>query len=140
MITTTNKLRVRYAETDQMGVVYHANYAIYFEVGRTEMFRQIGLPYAKMEENGIMLPLIDLHCNYKQSAKYDDELTIVTTLEEMPNVKIKFNYKIYNEEGTLLCDGYTTLVFIDTKRNRPTKMPDYIRELIEPHFKFKKES
>ena len=95
MITTTNKLRVRYAETDQMGVVYHANYAIYFEVGRTEMFRQIGLPYAKMEENGIMLPLIDLHCNYKQSAKYDDELTIVTTLEEMPNVKIKFNYKSF---------------------------------------------
>jgi acyl-CoA thioester hydrolase len=98
------------------------------------MFREIGLPYAKMEENGIMLPLIDLHCNYKQSAKYDDELTIVTTLDEMPNIKIRFNYKIYNSENTLLCDGYTTLVFIDTQRNRPTRMPDYIKELIEPYF------
>lgn len=134
MIETKMQIRVRYAETDKMGVVYHANYAIYYEAARTEMFREIGLPYAKMEENGIMLPLVDLHCNYHKSACYDDLLTIVTTLEEMPNVKIKFNYKIYNEAGTLLNSGYTTLVFIDTQRNRPTKMPDYIRDVIEPYF------
>ena len=90
MIKTETKIRVRYADTDKMGVVYHANYAVYYEVARTEMFREIGLPYAKMEESGVMLPLVDLHCNYRKSAQYDDLLTVVTTVEEMPNVKIRF--------------------------------------------------
>lgn len=125
---------MRYADTDKMGVVYHANYAVYYEVARTEMFREIGLPYAKMEENGVMLPLVDLHCNYRKSAQYDDLLTVVTTVEEMPNVKIRFNYSIYNEQGELLNDGYTTLVFMDIERKRPTRMPDEIRAVVAKFF------
>lgn len=135
MLQTKTEIRVRYADTDKMGVVYHSNYAVYFEVGRTEMFRSIGLPYDEMEKNNVMLPLVDLHINYKRPAKYDDLVTVTTTLREMPGVKIRFDYEIHNEQGELLVDGYATLVFIDTTRNRPTRMPDNIREVIEPYFK-----
>ncbi|MBP5366229.1 MAG: acyl-CoA thioesterase [Bacteroidales bacterium] len=134
MLKTKTSLRVRYSETDKMGVVYHANYAQYFEVARTEMFREIGLAYSDMEANGIMLPLVDLYCRYHKPAYYDDNLTIEVTVEEMPSVKIKFNYKIYNEKGDLLTDGYTTLVFIDMKTNRPTRMPEYIKQVVEKYF------
>lgn len=134
MLKTKTTLRVRYSETDKMGVVYHANYAQYFEVARTEMFREIGLAYSDMEANGIMLPLVDLYCHYHKPAYYDDNLTIEVTVEEMPSVKIKFNYKIYNEKGDLLTDGYTTLVFIDMKTNRPTRMPEYIKQVVEKYF------
>lgn len=127
MIETKSTLRVRYAETDKMGVVYHANYAIYFEMARTEMFRQIGLPYTQMEADGIMLPLVDLHINYKRPAHYDDLLTVVTQLREMPGVRIRFDYSIFNQEDQLLVDGYTTLAFIDTMRNRPTRIPENVR-------------
>lgn len=134
MLKTKTSLRVRYSETDKMGVVYHANYAQYFEVARTEMFREIGLAYSDMEANGIMLPLVDLYCRYHKPAYYDDNLKIEVTVEEMPSVKIKFNYKIYNEKGDLLTDGYTTLVFIDMKTNRPTRMPEYIKQVVEKYF------
>lgn len=134
MIETKSTLRVRYAETDKMGVVYHANYAIYFEMARTEMFREIGLPYSQMESEGIMLPLIDLHINYKKPAHYDDLLTVVTQVNQMPNVKIKFDYAIYNEQNELLVDGYTTLVFIDMHRNKPTRMPEYVKCELEKYF------
>ena len=134
MIKTKTQLRVRYAETDKMAVVYHANYAQYFEVARTEMFRELGLTYATMEANGIMLPLVDLYCRYHRPAHYDELLTIEVTVEEMPAVKIKFNYKIYNEQNELLTDGYTTLVFIDMKTNRPTRMPENIKQVVEKYF------
>ena len=134
MIKTKTQLRVRYAETDKMAVVYHANYAQYFEVARTEMFRELGLTYATMEANGIMLPLVDLYCRYHRPAHYDELLTIEVTVEEMPAVKIKFNYKIYNEQNELLTDGYTTLVFIDMKTNRPTRMPENIKQGVEKYF------
>lgn len=134
MLTSTTQIRVRYADTDKMGVVYHSNYAIFFEVGRTEMFREIGLPYDEIEKNNIMLPLVDLHINYKRPAHYDELLTVTTKLCELPNVKIKFEYEIHNEKGELLVDGYTTLVFIDTTRNRPTRMPDSIKSILEKYF------
>lgn len=134
MLTSTTQIRVRYADTDKMGVVYHSNYAIFFEVGRTEMFREIGLPYDEMEKNNIMLPLVDLHINYKRPAHYDELLTVTTKLCELPNVKIKFEYEIHNKKGELLVDGYTTLVFIDTTRNRPTRMPDSIKSILEKYF------
>ncbi len=134
MIESKTQIRVRYADTDKMGVVYHSNYAIYFEVGRTEMFREIGLPYDEMEANNIMLPLVDLHINYKRPAHYDDLVTVTTTLKEMPNVKIRFDYEIHNEKGELLVDGYATLVFIDSLRNRPTRIPDGIKNVIEKYF------
>lgn len=134
MIQTKTQIRVRYAETDKMGVVYHANYAQYFEVARTEMFREIGLSYAAMESNGIMLPLVDLYCKYHKPAHYDDLLTILVSIEDMPNVKIKFKYKIFNEDNTLLTEGYTTLAFIDMKTNRPIRMPEYIAQVVKKYF------
>ncbi|MCQ2203781.1 MAG: acyl-CoA thioesterase [Bacteroidales bacterium] len=134
MIETKTDIRVRYADTDKMGVVYHSNYAVYFEVGRTEMFREIGMTYDEMEKNNVMLPLVDLHINYKRPARYDDLITVTTTVKELPGVKIRFDYQIHNEEGELLVDGYTTLAFIDMTRNRPMKMPDAIKAKVAPYF------
>ncbi|WP_278286570.1 acyl-CoA thioesterase [Zhouia spongiae] len=124
-------IRVRYAETDQMGVVYHGNYAQYLELGRVEWLRNLGVSYKSMEENGIMLPVISLELKYKKSAKYDDLLTIKTRLKKRPAVKIEFDYEIWNGQEELLVQGYTALAFIDMKTNRPTRCPDYILEKLE---------
>lgn len=134
MLETKTQIRVRYADTDKMGVVYHSNYAVYFEVGRTEMFREIGLPYDEMEKNNVMLPLVDLHINFKRPALYDDLVTVTTRIKELPGVKVHFDYEIHNDRGELLVDGYTTLVFIDMTRNRPIKMPDAIRDVLIRYF------
>ena len=120
--------RVRYAETDQMGVVYHGNYAQFLEMGRVEWLRALGISYRSMEENGIMLPVISLQMEYKKSAYYDDLLTVETGLVKTPAVKIEFNYKIHNENRELLVKANTVLAFMDMKTQRPTKCPDYILE------------
>ncbi|AWX46391.1 Putative acyl-CoA thioesterase YneP [Flagellimonas maritima] len=122
--------RVRYGETDQMGIVYHGNYAQYLEMGRVEWLRALGVTYKSMEENGIMLPVISLHIDYKKSALYDDLITVETTLKKQPLVKIEFDYKIYNETKELLAEANTVLAFMDKHTNRPLKCPDYIFEKI----------
>ncbi len=134
MIETKTEVRVRYADTDQMGVVYHGNYAMFYEVGRTEMFREIGLAYAKMEEVGVRLPVVELNCKFHKSAFYDEVLTIVTRLEKMPDVRIRFDYEVLNEKGEKLSTGYSVLVFMDIARQRPIRMPDYVRSVLEPYF------
>ena len=96
------KIRVRYAETDQMGVVYHANFAEYFEVGRVEWLREFGMSYKSMEESGVMLPVVNLNINYKKPAKYDELLTIKTTVNESPTFKIIFDYEVYNENDHII--------------------------------------
>lgn len=123
--------RVRYGETDQMGVVYHGNYAQYLEMGRVEWLRALGVTYRSMEENGIMLPVISLQIDYKKSARYDDLITVETTLKKPPLVRIEFDYKIYNETRKLLAEANTVLAFMDMRTNRPTKCPDYILEKLE---------
>ncbi|WP_179345311.1 acyl-CoA thioesterase [Winogradskyella ursingii] len=125
------KLRVRYGETDQMGVVYHANYAQYFEVGRTEWLREFGLTYRRMEADGIMLPVISLSINYKNSARYDDVLKVKTTLKKMPTASIEFNYELTNEKDDLLATGNTILAFIDVEKNRPTRCPKYLLDKLQ---------
>ncbi|PKP12359.1 MAG: thioesterase [Bacteroidetes bacterium HGW-Bacteroidetes-3] len=122
------QFRVRYGETDQMGFVYYGNYAQYFEIGRTEWLRKLGITYKKMEENGVMLPVMNLNINYLKPAKYDDLLTLKTTLIKMPSAKIEFSYEIFNEENELLTTANTTLVFVNMKTNKPTKAPEYILE------------
>ena len=122
------KIRVRYAETDQMGVVYHGNYAQYFEMGRVEWLRNLGVSYKSMEEAGIMLPVVSLTMNYKKPARYDDLLTIKTILKKQDGVKIEFDYEIYNEKQELLTTGYSMLVFVDMKSGRPTSPPQYVKE------------
>jgi acyl-CoA thioester hydrolase len=126
MLSSTIQFRVRYAETDQMSYVYHGNYAQYLEMGRIEWLRNIGISYKKMEESGIMLPVFNLNINYLKPAKYDDLLTLKTTLVKTPSVKINFNYEIYNEQNELLTTATTTLVFINMETNRPTRPPKYL--------------
>ncbi|SDE67808.1 acyl-CoA thioester hydrolase [Pricia antarctica] len=123
--------RVRYAETDQMGVVYHGNYAQYLEMGRIEWLRRFGISYKSMEESGIMLPVVSLHINFKKSALYDDLITVETQLKRTPLVKIEFNYKIYNEKQELLAEANTVLAFLDKHTKRPVKCPDYVLDKIK---------
>ncbi len=120
------QFRVRYGETDQMGFVYYGNYAQYFEMGRTEWLRKLGITYKKMEEDGIMLPVMNLNINYLKPAKYDDLLTLKTILPKLPSAKIEFSYEVYNEEGELLTTAKTTLVFVNMKTNKPTRAPEYV--------------
>lgn len=124
----STSFRVRYGETDQMGVVYHGNYAHFFEIGRTEWLRSLGVTYKYMEKSGIMLPVISLNCNFKKSALYDDMLTVTTFIKKEPLVKIEFDYEISNQNNELICTGNTILAFINMKTNRPTKCPNYILE------------
>ena len=120
------EVRVRYAETDQMGMVYHGNYAQYFEMGRVEWLRNTGISYKSMEESGIMLPVVSLSMNYKKPARYDDVLTVKTFLKSQTSVKIEFDYEIYNQNNELLTTGNSVLVFVDIKSGRPTLPPDYV--------------
>lgn len=124
----TANIRVRYGETDQMGVVYHGNCATYFEVARTEWLRNLGVTYKGLEDNGIILPVISLSFNFLKSAKYDDTLSISVFLKKSPLVKIEFDYEIYNHNNEKISTGNSVLAFIDMKTNKPIKCPDYILE------------
>ena len=126
MKTSNSFIKVRYAETDQMGVVYHGNYAQYLELARIEWLNDLGISYKNMEKEGIMLPVYNLDVTYKKSAVFDDLLRIETTLRKTPTVKIIFDYKIFNKEEELLTIASTELVFIDMKTKRPTRCPSYI--------------
>ncbi len=122
---------MRYAETDQMGVVYHSNYAVFLEMGRVEWLRSYGISYKNMEENGIMLPVISLRLNFRKPAVYDDLLTVVTILVKPPTSKIEFDYEIYNQKGDLLVTANTVLGFLNTATRRPLRCPDYLLEKLK---------
>jgi len=124
----STNIRVRYGETDQMGVVYHGNYASYFEIARTEWLRNLGVTYKELENKGIMLPVISLFFNFIKSAKYDDVLTIIVILKKNPLVKIEFDYEIYNQKKEKISTGNSVLAFMDMKTNKPLRCPDYILE------------
>lgn len=134
-IMDINKIsfRVRYGETDQMGVVYHGNYAQYLEMGRVEWLRGLGISYKALEESGIILPVISLNINFKKSALYDDLITVVTNLKKVPAVKIEFEYMIFNEKNELLVDGHTVLAFIDVKKNKPIRCPEDLLKKISDY-------
>jgi len=125
------QIRVRYSETDQMRVVYHGNYAQYFEIGRVEWLRNKGISYKWMEENGIMLPVVSLNINYKKPARYDELLTLKTVLLNKTSVKIEFGYELFNESKELLTTANSILVFVDMKTGRPIAPPQYILEILE---------
>lgn len=125
--------RVRYGETDQMGVVYHGNYAQYMEIGRVEWLRKMGISYRSMEENGIMLPVISLLVNYKKPAVYDDLITVKTILKKMPTVKIEFDFEIYNEAREILAEATVVLAFMDMERKKPVRCPQYLIDTITKH-------
>lgn len=126
-----SNVKVRYAETDQMGVVYHGNYAQYLEIARIDWLQSLGISYKSMEEKGVMLPVYELRLQFKKSAKFDDVLRIETTLLEKPAVRIKFLYKIFNQNEELLTEAETTLIFMNIEQNRPIKCPQYVLNKIE---------
>jgi acyl-CoA thioester hydrolase len=124
------EVRVRYGETDQMGVVYHGSYVPYFEIGRVEWLRNKGVSYKDMEQNGIALPIVSMHLNYKKPAKYDDVLTIHTKLKSYSGVKIEFDCEIRNENEELLTTAHFILVFVDVNSGKPISPPQYILDVI----------
>jgi acyl-CoA thioester hydrolase len=128
MIETETTLRVRYGETDQMGFVYYGVYAQYYEVGRVECMRSLGFSYKEMEESGVLMPVINLTVNYKKPALYDDEVRIVTTVKEIPGLRITFDYECYNQKNVLLNTGSVTLVFIDKQKNKPMQPPQWFMD------------
>jgi acyl-CoA thioester hydrolase len=130
MFETNLRLRVRYCETDQMGVVHHGNYAKYFEMGRIEWLRNFGLSYKKMEEDGISLPVVNLNTNFHKPCFYDDELELKTSLEGLPTAKIQFNYKLFRGD-ILISSGSTILVFVDTVKNKPMRAPEFLYKILE---------
>lgn len=135
MFISTCQVRVRYAETDQMKVVYHGNYTQYFEVGRVESIRSLGLTYKEMEATGVMMPIIELQARFLRPAHYDDLLTIKTILKELPtDHRIEFIQEVYNEEGRLLTSGRVVLYFIDIKTKAKTVMPEELRKKLEIYF------
>lgn len=129
-----NNIRVRYGETDRMGYVYNGNYPTYFEVGRVEALRNLGIPYKKMEDEGFALPVRDMKIRYFKPAFYDDVLKIVTKVPEKPGIRILFEYEIYNENDELITKGDTTLVFVNKKTGKPDQPPKNIAEAFRPFF------
>jgi acyl-CoA thioester hydrolase len=130
MLEHIEKVRVRYSETDQMGVVYHGNYLPYFEIGRVEWLRNKGISYKALEESHVMLPIASLTLNYKKSARYDDLLTIKTKFKSYSGVKIEFECEIRSEQDELLTTATFLLVFVDMKTGRPMLPPTAVLDII----------
>ena len=135
MYTSETQIRVRYAETDQMDVVYYGNYAQYFEVGRVEAIRQLGLSYKDMEATGIILPVVEFTAKFLRPAHYDDLLTVRTSLRELPaDHRILFHQEVFNEAGTLLTAGKVLLYFVKKGTMEKTTMPAYLETRLAPYF------
>ncbi len=128
------QIRVRYAETDQMGFMYHGNYAAYYEVARVEAFRELGFPYKKMEAEGVGMPVLDMHMKFNGPARYDDLLTVKLMLPDLPRARIVFEYEISNEAGKIINTGMTTLAFMNMSSGRPVKIPETMLMLLKPYF------
>ncbi|TAN13835.1 MAG: acyl-CoA thioesterase [Chitinophagaceae bacterium] len=135
MFSTVTTIRVRYGETDQMGFLYYGNYALYYEVGRVDMIRQLGITYKELEEKGIIMPVVELKSKYIRPALYDDLITVKTILREFPSDhKISFHSELYNEKQELLNIGTTTLVFLDAATRQKISMPAVLQEKLESFF------
>jgi len=135
MFLSETQIRVRYAETDQMNVVYYGNYAQYFEVGRAESIRQLGFTYKDMETMGVIMPVVEMHCRYLRAAQYDDLLTIKTTLKELPTGhRIEFHQEVFNEQDKLLTVGRVVLYFVTAKGMEKTTMPPLLYDKLKTFF------
>ncbi len=135
MFTTITTIRIHYALTDQMGFVYYGNYAQFYEIGRSESIRQLGYTYKDIEAMGIIMPVVEVHSRFLRPAKYDDLITIKTTLKEMPTgQRITFYTEIYNEDDMLLHIGETTLFFMDAATMKRAKVPDALGKALAVYF------
>lgn len=126
---SVSRVRVRYAETDQMGVAYHANYFVWFEVGRTDWLREVGLTYRQLEAEGLFLPVIEAHCDYRASARYDDDVDVRTTARLVSPARVGFDYEITGPAGRLAA-GATVHATLD-RQGRPVRVPARIKELMQ---------
>ncbi|GAA4168850.1 MULTISPECIES: acyl-CoA thioesterase [Sphingobacterium] len=134
MFVFDHQIRVRYAETDQMGYVYYGNYAAFYEIARTEMLRSTGISYKELEEMGVMLPVTELKTKYLKPGKYDDLITIRVTIRKKPAIRIIFEYELFNESGELLNQGETTLVFVNMEKNKPCMPPQIFQDKMSKYF------
>lgn len=135
MFTDTTTIRVHYALTDQMGLVYHGHYAQFYEIGRGEAIRRLGLTYKDIEAMGVIMPVIDLHSRFIRPARYDDLITVKTMLKELPvHHKIVFHHEVYNESGDLLNTGEITLYFMEAATLKRCPMPEDLHRLLQPYF------
>lgn len=135
MFSNETKIRVRYAETDQMNVVYYGNYAQYFEVGRVEAIRHLGISYKDIEAMGIIMPVVEFTAKYLRPARYDDLLTVKTILREMPREhRIEFHQEVYNEQGKLLTTGKVLLYFLKAGTMEKTRIPEYLETKLASYF------
>ena len=130
MIHTTHSLRVRYGETDPMKYVYYGNYAEYLEVARVELFRELGIPYNEIENQGIWLPVSEFSIKYLKPGLYEEILEIHTYIKKLPGVRIEFEYEIYNSSNEKITEAKTTLFFLDAKKNKVVKCPDFLMQLL----------
>ena len=135
MFISETNIRVRYAETDQMGVVYHGNYAQYFETARAESIRQLGFTYKEMEAMGIVMPVVELQTKFLRPAYYDELLTVKVILKELPEGhRTEFHHEVYNEKKELITTGRIVLYFMDTKTSKKTNMPLQLHEKLKKYF------
>ena len=134
MISHDTYVRVRYAETDQMGVVYYGVYPQYFEVGRAELIRSLGLTYREMEESGVVMPVVDLHVRYLRSAMYDEQLKLTTSVADLPEMRITMRTEVFNEKGKLCAAGKVVLAFMDAKTKKTVRAPEPFRQLLQQHW------
>ena len=135
MFTSKTQIRIHYALTDQMGVVYHGHYAQFYEIGRTEALRSLGLTYKEIEATGIIMMVTEIHSRFLRPALYDDLITVITTVKELPfHHKIIFHSELFNEKEKLLNVGDVTLYFMDAKTMKRTTMPEKIKEKLVEYF------
>jgi acyl-CoA thioester hydrolase len=135
VFTSETKIRVRYAETDQMNIVYHGNYAQYFEVGRVESIRQLGLTYKDVEASGVIMPVIEWTAKFIRPAHYDDLLTVRTTIKKWPaDYRIEFHQEVLDEGGKLLTTGKVLLYFLTADTRETTAMPEQMARTLRPFF------
>ncbi len=135
MIIHTTTIRVRYADTDKMGIVYNGKYLEYFEVGRTELLRSTGLPYSELEKSGYQLPLIQAHVNYKKPAMYDDLIDVKAVVKDLHTAKVHIDYEITRKDSSeLIATGFTDHMFINAESKRPVKPPEKYIKALEPYF------
>ena len=135
MITDTITLRPRYSEVDRMGYVYHANYITYCHSARTELLRKLGIEDSKLEEGGIMLPVIEVNARYRKPAHYDEILRIRTTIRELPKIKFTFYFEVLNPDEELVATATSTLVFADSQTRKPLRVPEFVTRILSDKFK-----
>ncbi len=135
MLKHYTELRVRYADTDQMKYAYNGKYFEYFEVGRTEMMREVGLPYEVIEKNGIFMPVIETKIHFLSPAFYDELLLIETRVEKLPTAKVHIDHIIkVKERNAIICEGYVELAFLDAKTRRPTRVPGFFLDAVKKYY------